>query len=148
MNKKLFLQNLKEALQNEVNPDVITENINYYDDYIKNEVKNGTKEKDVLASLGDPWIIAKSIIQTQGTERDAAASVEANERAQSRRQGNHVQFLLFDTWWKKLLALLVVVLFLVVVVLLITGLIRLLAPVAIPIIIVLIILRIYGSRRR
>ena len=36
----------------------------YYHDYIQDAIKRGQKEKQVLDSLGDPRLIAKTLIDT------------------------------------------------------------------------------------
>lgn len=45
---------------------VVEENVDYYIDYINVEMRKGRTEAEVLASLGDPRLIARTIIQTSG----------------------------------------------------------------------------------
>ena len=42
------------------------DNVNYYEDYINTEIRKGRTEEEVLESLGDPRLIARTIIQTNG----------------------------------------------------------------------------------
>ena len=72
MNKQEFLENLRMALNGRVSPGVVTENLNYYNDYINMEVRKGRTEEEVLASLGDPRLIARTIAQTNGGGNDPA----------------------------------------------------------------------------
>ena len=39
--------------------------MNYYNDYITEEVRKGRRESDVSEELGDPWAIAKNIITSE-----------------------------------------------------------------------------------
>ena len=66
MNKQEFLERLRQALNGRVAPNVVTENINYYEDYINMEIRKGRSEEEVLAQLGDPRLIARTIVETNG----------------------------------------------------------------------------------
>ena len=61
MNKSEFLKKLKEALQQSVSDGDIKNQLDYYDQYINDEVKKGRTEKEVVEELGDPRLIAKTI---------------------------------------------------------------------------------------
>lgn len=62
INKIEFLQGLQSALSGNVPPETVRENLRYYSDYIRSEVQKGRSEKDVMEELGDPRLIAKTII--------------------------------------------------------------------------------------
>ena len=66
MNKNEFLKKLKENLELSLDKDQIKSQVAYYDDYIKDEVAKGRKEKEVLDELGDPMLIAKTIKTVEG----------------------------------------------------------------------------------
>lgn len=66
MTKSQFLNILNDELKDYLDKDKLVEQLNYYDNYILNEVKNGKSEKDVLDELGDPRLIAKTIKQVDG----------------------------------------------------------------------------------
>ena len=36
--------------------------MNYYRAYIEEEIENGQDEEEVIEELGDPWVIAQSVI--------------------------------------------------------------------------------------
>lgn len=61
MKRNEFISELKEALENNLDPQKVKEHVEYYDDYIRNEMKNNRSEEDVVNELGDPWAIAKTI---------------------------------------------------------------------------------------
>lgn len=63
MSKNEFLELLRAALSGEI-PDLeIESNMKYYEEYIRTE-GNKTSEEEVINQLGDPRLIAKTIIDT------------------------------------------------------------------------------------
>ena len=62
MTRKEFLQILYDSLAGEIPEREIQNNLNYYEDYIKTQAANRSEE-DVRAQLGNPQMIAKSIIE-------------------------------------------------------------------------------------
>lgn len=66
MNKQEFIDRLRMALNGRVSPGLVMDNVNYYEDYINTEIRKGRTEEEVLDSLGDPRLIARTIIQTNG----------------------------------------------------------------------------------
>lgn len=66
MNKQEFIDRLRMALNGRVSPSLVMDNVNYYEDYINTEIRKGRTEEEVLESLGDPRLIARTIIQTNG----------------------------------------------------------------------------------
>ena len=65
MPKAEFLEKLRIELSSGVTPQVLQENLNYYGQYIDDEIRKGRTESEVLAELGDPWILAKTIVDAQ-----------------------------------------------------------------------------------
>lgn len=61
MSRDEFLRVLKESLSASLENDAITEQLDYYDKYISDEIDKGRSEKEVLDELGDPRLIAKTI---------------------------------------------------------------------------------------
>lgn len=111
MTKSEFLSKLQEALENDLDGAGVRENLNYYSAYIDGEIRNGRSEAEVLAELGDPWVIAQSVIGM--SERKAGAEEYYSDyRSNSRSTGNdsaysygesHVRTYSMDKWWQKLL---------------------------------------------
>ncbi len=64
MRKEEFLQLLRQALMGDVPPGVLEENVRYYDSYITEEVRKGRTEEEVIAEIGDPRLIARTIEDT------------------------------------------------------------------------------------
>lgn len=70
MTKKQFLEELKTSLEGMVSPMVVQQNMNYYENYISEQIRNGKSEQDVLNELGNPRLIAKSIIDAASQDDD------------------------------------------------------------------------------
>jgi uncharacterized membrane protein len=68
MDKQEFVDRLRAALNGRIPPEQVEENVEYYRDYINVEVRKGKSEEEVLKALGDPRLIARTIIQTSGTD--------------------------------------------------------------------------------
>ena len=71
MTRAEFLEQLRSALQGNVQEHVVQENVAYYNQYISEELQKGKTEEEVLQMLGDPWILAKTIIAaSDGTDEE------------------------------------------------------------------------------
>ena len=68
MDKNEFLNQLKLALGGEVSSEVVEQNIRYYDQYINSSTKE--EEASIIRELGNPRLIAKTIIETQKIVRE------------------------------------------------------------------------------
>lgn len=71
MNKYEFITSLQRRLTGEVSPAKVRELTDYYSDYIDTEIRKGRSEEEVLASLGDPHLLAKSIVASEGGDGGA-----------------------------------------------------------------------------
>ena len=65
MTKGEFLNRLRESLENGLDSRTVQENMNYYRAYIEEEIENGQDEEEVIEELGDPWVIAQSVISME-----------------------------------------------------------------------------------
>lgn len=68
MSKQEFLDKLRAALSGNVPAKLVEENVAYYSDYINAQIRVGRSEESVLQSLGEPRLIAKSIITANSGE--------------------------------------------------------------------------------
>lgn len=151
MNRAEFLEKLREALTNAVSLAVVNENVNYYNQYISDEMAKGRSEREVLDELGDPWVIAKTIIDMQEqTQSYGGADYETKRGGyQSNDTGkSRVKVFAFDSWWKRLLLILCLVGIVFLIFSVITGIISLVAPILVPVLVVVIIVRMVSGRRR
>lgn len=66
MEKQEFLDKLRLALGGRVTPEVMTDTMNYYEEYINTELRLGKHPDEVMEALGDPRLIARTIAETNG----------------------------------------------------------------------------------
>ena len=76
MSRREFLEVLRGQLSGQMTHGRAAAHVRYYEDYIQSQVRNGRSESDVLAELGDPRLIAKTLIGADdyadnGTESSA-----------------------------------------------------------------------------
>lgn len=116
MTKQEFLDGLKAALSVHLSERAVEEHMRYYEEYINSQIRRGRAESEVLQQLGNPRLIARSIV-----EAGRNAQGNADERRQSYGEdagqvygtyGNRgYQFRRVPVWvWVLLAALLLVVL--------------------------------------
>lgn len=63
MDKREFMERLQRTLAGGLNSSQVADHVRYYQTYIDSEIRKGRSEKEVLESLGDPRLLAKSIIE-------------------------------------------------------------------------------------
>lgn len=78
-----FVRELELALRGNVSDQVIRENVEYYRSYIREQVAAGRTESEILAELGSPRLIARTIIDTAGTQADADGDGSGTESKSS-----------------------------------------------------------------
>lgn len=62
MTKQEFLIQLQKALNGKISSSSIQSHVRFYDDYISMEIRKGKTEETVLEELGDPHLLAKTIV--------------------------------------------------------------------------------------
>lgn len=131
MTKQEFIEKLRLALNGKVPGNVVTENLQYYEDYINTEIRKGKSEEEVLAALGDPRLIARTIITTSAQADNAGAGEyrEYGSPEDSRRQERRR----FPVWSWLILGMLIVVLIFSAVI----SLLSFLWPILVPMIIIM-----------
>ena len=164
MTKGEFLIKLREALENDLDSRMAQENVDYYDSYIREEVSKGRSESSVVEELGDPWVIARSIIEME-ENRSGAGNDNHSHNSQtysyddngyegyteekdgrgfggfSGYTGSMPKIYALDSWWKKLLLVLGVIGILMIVGVVISGLITIVMPLVMPIVFIMILFR-------
>jgi len=153
MTKSEFLDKLRAALGNDLSGAIIQENVNYYSSYISEEVSKGKTEAEVIEELGDPWVLAQTVIDSVEGKNSADVGYEENNGYSSRQttytgqQENTGQiYRNGGAWWKRLLFILGIIGVIMVVAGVISGLISLLLPVIIPITVIMIVVRMFRRR--
>jgi uncharacterized membrane protein len=68
MDRYEFINQMRAALAGNVSQNTIEESIGFYNDYIDMHLKNGELIETILEELGNPRLLAKTIIETSKTE--------------------------------------------------------------------------------
>ena len=158
MDRNEFVSTLRAFLTGEVSEFVVEDNVRYYDSYISQEIASGKSEAEVMESLGDPRLIARTIIDTQGQqETDRQKDFYTQEEPE---QGFHAEYnddggvdikyksFNFNTWYGKLLIAAAVILILALIFFVVGGILSWVLPVLLPVLMIVWLLRlIFGSRR-
>ena len=76
MSKQEFLDGLRRSLASGMESQEINEHINYYSQYIDSQIRMGTSEEEVMTSLGEPRLIAKTLLGMEGVETVTEEYVE------------------------------------------------------------------------
>lgn len=158
MDRYEFVSTLRAVLTGEVPASVVEDNVRYYDSYISQEIAGGKSEREVLEALGDPRLIAKTIIDTNGSQESREAyggtytqsGPEKGFHAEFNENGGvdlkYRQFNL-NTWYGRLLLLILVILVLTIVFTIVGGILSWLFPILLPVLLVVWIVRIFSDRR-
>ena len=162
MDRNEFVSTLRGVLSGEVPAAVVEDNVRYYDNYISQEIAGGKSEREVLDALGDPRLIAKTIIDTQGSQEgysDYYGSAYDSADEAEREKGFHAEMndqggvdikyksFNFNTWYGKLLIIVVAILVLALIFTIVGGILSWILPVLLPVLVILLVLRIlFGNR--
>lgn len=147
MDKREFIDKLQHALAGGLDSSMVAENIRYYEDYIDSEMRKGRSEADVMSQLGDPRLLAKSIIEANkraGTsygsnrEYDEEMPADTGEGGQDGRSANG-RMVMLPGW----LVLLIITVAVFVIIGVVTSLLAYFAPVIIAVLIVLLVIKIF-----
>lgn len=68
MTKQDFLDGLRRSLSGGLEAAQVNEHIRYYSDYIDTQIRMGVTEEEVMASLGEPRLIAKTLLGMEEAE--------------------------------------------------------------------------------
>ena len=145
MRKDEFFQTLRRALNGNVPPRVVEENIRYYDGYISDEVRKGRSEEEVIDEIGDPRLIARTIEDTtdgagEGEFVDADSSYDQSSSRTERGYGTYdsdrtgstqrhsVHYIDLSKWYWRVLAAVIVFAVIYLVFMVIGGVLTLIAP--------------------
>lgn len=145
MNTAEFLQGLKNALLGEMGESAIEDNLQYYKGYIESEINRGKTEEEVLSKLGDPRLIARTILDTFDKPVGKTYSSSSNYRydegtetgeQESLKSGKYKLGSEFTSWIPIIIAVLIVFIVLSI----IGSVILFVAPVLVPAAIILFII--------
>ena len=150
MTKREFLDKMREALSNDLAEPAVRENIEYYDVYMTDEIERGRSEEELVEEMGDPWMIARTIIDISEPE-DMKLNYVYEEEGQSYngRQDSYAGQTGFFVrgGWKLVVALLGLIGVLLALVAVVGGIISLVAPILVPVLIIMFVIRLLGLRK-
>lgn len=76
MSKQEFLDSLRRSLSGGLDTQQINDHIRYYSEYIDSQIRIGVSEEEVMTSLGEPRLIAKTLLGMEGIETVTEEYVE------------------------------------------------------------------------
>lgn len=148
MDKNEFIEKLRRALSGGLGSAQVADNIRYYQDYIESEIRKGKSEEEVIESLGDPRLLAKSIIEANkhsgenyGSNREY--DEEMADNGEERNFGRFLDHVFMMPGW--LIGLIITVI-VVIIIGLITSLISVFAPVIIVVLIIVLLIKLIQGR--
>lgn len=149
MDRTEFIERLQRALAGGVNSSRVAENVQYYREYIDVEIRKGRSEEEVLGSLGDPRLLAKSIIEankragiSEGTNRTYDEET-GEDRYGALKKAAKEKIVRVPGW---LIALIVGVIFLLIIGLAF-SVISFLTPIIIPVLIIILVVNYFKGRQ-
>lgn len=132
---------------------VVEENLRYYDQYLTDEAAKGKTMHEVLEELGDPRLIAKSIIDANGGGSDMAGIYEDDSRSYGTYQDNEdigqnsFHRVQFSGFWAMVLLVAVLCLVFVVIGTIIGGIFLILRPILVPLLLIWLVYWIFRRPR-
>ncbi len=139
MTKDDFLTELRSALSGNVSADVINENIRYYENYIDMGLRKGSGIEEVLEELGNPRLLAKTIIDTAPADERRIPNDREEEDAPSESRDNDY----IMPWW-----MIVAVIFIVMIaIFILVNVAAVLIPVVIVLAIAFFVIKLFGRGR-
>ncbi|MGN8631159.1 DUF1700 domain-containing protein [Blautia sp. HCP3S3_G3] len=88
MNRTEFLEILREQLSGEMPEGSVAAHIRYYHDYFEEQMKKGRSESEILQELGDPRLIARTLLDTDPQSDQAVYGSGRYESSDKRKQGS------------------------------------------------------------
>ena len=69
MDKEAFVTNLQMNLKGKVSEEKLQELTAYYSDYIDSQIDNGRNEEELIAELGEPDLLVKTIAERESRDK-------------------------------------------------------------------------------
>lgn len=108
MDRAEFLDTLRCQLSGQMQDGKAAAHVRYYEDYIQSQVRGGRNEQEVLAELGDPRLIAKTLLDTDADDGQEIYGENYGEYSESgsseqTSEVKKVHKLDLSTWYGKLI---------------------------------------------
>ena len=150
MDKTEFIEKLQRALAGGLSSSQVAENVSYYQEYIDSQIRKGYSEAEVMEQLGDPRLLAKSIIEANkragasygsNREYDEEMPADAQDRNRDRADGDG-RLVMLPGW----LVMLIITVVVVVIIGLATSLLAFFSPVIIAVLVILLIIKVFQNK--
>jgi uncharacterized membrane protein len=96
MNRQAFIDTLRRALYGKIADPLLDDHIRYYDGYFTQEMAKGRSETEILEELGDPKLIAKTILEASQNQNTYSEYTVINEDGQP--EENDMQIHQIEGW--------------------------------------------------
>ena len=114
MDRRGFLDILESQLTGQMHEGKIAAHLRYYEDYIQSQVMKGRSEQDVLDELGDPRLIARTLLDTDTDNGNISyeeystedSGFSGDSYSEDKRQVHSFQD---KSWFEKLISLVIFV---------------------------------------
>ena len=152
MTKEEFIKELRESLYTEIPSIEIENNVRYYNEYIDNQTSSGKTMDQVMEELGDPRLIARTIIETSKLGKANYNSVHNNTYQETYSDTNNADYNHTYTFDGKIplryriLGIAILIFFVMLLIFLGSIAIRLFISIGIPILLVYLLVRLITRR--
>ena len=144
MSREEFLTELRKALQGRVSQQAVNDNLRYYEEYILTESHKGKTEAEVIAELGNPRLLAKSIIDAENATAEKTTA-EPQKGMEETASGEYSFKKIKIRIW---LILATVFLFVILLIILLAQVVAFLLPVLLPVAIIFFLIIAMGMNKR
>lgn len=150
MTRSEFMDSLHRALAGSLTSSTVNENMRYYEEYFDTQLRSGQSEAEIVSGLGDPRLLAKTIIQTSKYQAQNYSSIDREydevyeDGSQENGQGRSYASKIYRMPGWLLLVLIVVLAFAVTNI--VGSVVSIFLPIIIPVLCVTIIVRLVQRR--
>ena len=141
MNRYEFIEKLRAALSGKATQSAINENIRNYEEYLDTEIRKGKREEDVIQELGDPRLLAKTIIEANkqggqsGNYREVYQDTVDYGNGTEKKSGIHINGKEYVVpKWGMILALVLVV---IIIFAIVGTVLSIVLPIVVPVVLIL-----------
>ena len=148
MSSQEFIEGLRVALSG-MNGDVVQQHLEYYSNYIIEQIKLGKSEEQVISELGEPWLIAKNLkdnLENEEAERSNTTYVEFEDgyktETDSSQYGNNRRSQI-GCW----ITILIIGIILYAALYILSGIVKIISPILVPLLVVTVVVGFLKNRK-
>lgn len=142
MNKTEFLKRLENSLTGHIEKDKIAENIEFYRGHIEKEILSGSPEEEIIKDLGDPRLLAKTIIEVDNMnkyEENYNDTPKEETKENSKIRTNRLDHDKFSMLKLKLISIAIFIFFILLIVVFASVMFKLLRILFIPLLLIFVV---------